>query len=107
MSEFSVSARELHKTLNISTRFNDWANRKIVKVFKEDVDYQVVKLDVANQVNYLMLYHTELCGLEYVFEDRADFLKWVEENRECGYSQLPYPEHHIDTDVRLWYPCYD
>lgn len=49
MNEFSVSARELHKTLNISTRFNDWANRKIVKVFKEDVDYRVVKLDVANQ----------------------------------------------------------
>lgn len=49
MSEFSVSARELHKTLNVSTRFNDWANRKIVKVFKEDVDYRVVKLDVASQ----------------------------------------------------------
>ncbi len=49
MSEFSINARELHKTLNVSSKFNDWANRKIVKVFKEDVDYQVVKINVANQ----------------------------------------------------------
>ena len=67
----------------------------------------VNELPDTNQVNYLMLYHTEVCGLEYVFEDRACFLKWAEENRVCGYSQLPYPEHHIDTDVRLWYPYYD
>jgi phage anti-repressor protein len=49
MSEFSINARKLHKTLNVSTRFNDWVNRKIVKVFKEGVDYQVVEINVANQ----------------------------------------------------------
>ena len=52
MSEFSINARELHKTLNVSTRFNDWANRKIVKVFKEDVDYQVVEMNAANQTGW-------------------------------------------------------
>lgn len=58
MNEFNISARELHKTLNISTRFNDWANRRIVKVFKENVDYQVVKLDGSwehrRQVEYFL-----------------------------------------------------
>lgn len=52
MGEFSINARELHKTLNVSTRFNDWANRKIVKVFKEDVDYRVVKMKVANRTGW-------------------------------------------------------
>lgn len=63
MNEFSINARELHKTLNIPTRFNDWVNRRIVKVFKESVDYQVVKLDgpwghtrggVRRQVEYFL-----------------------------------------------------
>lgn len=52
----------------------------------------VNELPDTNQVNYLMLYRTEGCDLKYVFEDRIDFLKWVNDNAGKGYDHIPFPQ---------------
>lgn len=40
-----VNARDLHKQLEIDTRFNDWINRYLLKLgFIQDIDYIVKSL---------------------------------------------------------------
>lgn len=65
------------------------------------------EISTHKDVEYFLLHPSKDRTLRSVFNSRAGFLKWAEENRGCGYSQLPYPEYRIDTDVSLWYPYYD
>lgn len=47
-----VNARDLHKQLEIDTRFNDWINRYLLKLgFIQDIDYIVKKFDYSKMSN--------------------------------------------------------
>lgn len=47
-----VNARDLHKQLEIDTRFNDWINRYLLKLgFLQDIDYIVKKFDYSKMSN--------------------------------------------------------
>ena len=47
-----VNARDLHKQLEIDTRFNDWINRYLLKLgFLQDIDYVVKKFDYSKMSN--------------------------------------------------------
>lgn len=47
-----VNARDLHKQLEIDTRFNDWINRYLLKLgFIQDIDYIIKKFDYSKMSN--------------------------------------------------------
>lgn len=47
-----VNARDLHKQLEIDTRFNDWINRYLLKLgFIQGIDYIVKKFDYSKMSN--------------------------------------------------------
>lgn len=71
----AVSARELHKVLEIGTKFNDWIFRMLDYGFEENLDYS--KLSIENQAfNYDFVLTIE-CAKEIAMIQRTEIGKEV------------------------------
>ena len=76
--ELLVSARELHKGLEVKSRFNDWINNRIKKYdLIEDIDYTKILVECNRGQNVY----------DFVLKiDCAKELSMVENNEKAGYN---------------------